>query len=73
VSQIDGLTPRQAWALLACALLADELGEDFLAELRAGLPADEPEDEEPEPEPGNHEELERRPQPEVLRSEPAIT
>ena len=72
-SSIDGLSPRQAWTLVACALFADELGEDFLAELRAGLPADEAEDEEPEPEPGNHEELERRPRPEALRTEPAIT
>jgi hypothetical protein len=74
-SSIDGLSPRQAWALLACALFADELGEDFLAELPADEPEDEDEDEDedPEPEPGNHEEPERRPRPEALRTEPAIT
>jgi hypothetical protein len=46
-SRIDGLTPRQTWAMLGGCLLHDELGDDFVRQLRAGLPADE--DAEPQP------------------------
>jgi hypothetical protein len=69
-SPIDELSARQVWALLGCALLADELGEEFFTELRAGMPA---EHQDQEPEPGNDEQPEKQPRPKAQRSEPAIT
>jgi hypothetical protein len=69
-SPIDELSPRQVWALLGCALLAEELGEDFLTKLRADMPT---EHQDQELEPGNDEQPEKQPRPKPRRSEPAIT
>jgi hypothetical protein len=69
-SPIHELSPHQVWALLGCALLAEELGEDFLTEPRAGVPAEHLDQ---EPEPGNDEQPETLPRPKARRSEPAIT
>jgi len=60
-SPIDGLTPRNTVGLLAVCLLQEELGDDFVHELRAGLPADKPDDEEPQP--GDDEEPESATEP----------